>query len=299
MKVTSILASIFLLMTILGCVGDEGSGIAINSGSRATAGQDILLTVNGEGIIASELISAPEIRFALGELVLRKGMQQLVEREGIELDEDDFNQKIAQWKEQMVNSRVPWSESLDGDSLTEDEFVANVRLGMQMEQLIKKRANVTDEVLRKYWEQGEEEILDAYVRRFSLPEEDRSSVTFDDAKETIEMMIIADHSTELMSEIREEVVVQAQVALPCIPDEEIEQQLISLIKRLPLRARKSTVDDTESVVDLDLDYTTDDLAESRPGDADDSEQPDTTSSEPTDPESSVDPAPGDNLSSVG
>jgi hypothetical protein len=74
--------------------------------------------------------------------------------------------------------------------MTEEELIEEKKADVLFDQLVAVDIDTSDEVLREFWDENQEDTVSRYMDRYFLPESERESLTFEDCKEFVRERVL-------------------------------------------------------------------------------------------------------------
>ncbi len=214
-----------LCLVLASCVPPGSSGTGGAGGGGAVAMQ-----INGRPITTEQLLSSPFLRESLRNLIFFETMVATAQEAGVTIDEKEVDKTFEEQKAQYsMGDAAGWNDFLSQNMSTEDEFKNQIRSSMYFDGLIKKKVNVTEDDIKKSWDNEAAIIRDVYAQQNAIPDADKAALTFDQVKDTIKMRLESMKSMEAQEAVMQDIIGKAEVKLSGISDKTKSELLENLI----------------------------------------------------------------------
>jgi hypothetical protein len=230
-KLIVVLMSAALPLVLAGCVmSNSGQGQAAGTGSKVASGSSPIMIVDGEDVYSADLVAFPAIRNVLRAYIYRVSLAQEAKKRGVTVSEDKLNERIQNEKDSVTDNRhQTWQEYLDDMNYTEDEYVAEKRDEMLLDELIALDIDTSDEALREYYDANKEDTLKRYFKDFYMPESERDKVGFDDVKDYVRDLKVQKETFPVRTEKVRELINNASLKILCFDSKELNEHYEDLI----------------------------------------------------------------------
>lgn len=122
------------------------------------AKDNVVAVVNGEKISQDEFVEvvvAGGAAQALDQLITEKLIQQKAKQENITVSDEEYDEKMAQIKEQFPTEET-FAQTLAQEGLTEEEFREQMTETLLLEKMLAPDLEVTDEEVRQFFDENKE-----------------------------------------------------------------------------------------------------------------------------------------------
>jgi len=232
-----IMASRFLKMVItamlpliLGACVLSSSGQSAGTSSKVASGSKPIMIVDGENVYAADLLAFPAIRNPLRAYIYRVSLTQEARRLGVTVSEDKLNERIENEKKSVADNRQQtWQEYLDDMNYTDEEYIAEKRDELLLDELIALDIDISDEALRSYFDANKDDTLRRYFKDFYMPESERDKVTFEDVKDYVRDLKLQKETFPVRTEKIRELINSATLEMQCFDSRELNEHYEDLI----------------------------------------------------------------------
>ncbi len=220
------------LVWAAGCVVSSGTDTAATSGTLAASpakGAGAVMSINGEEVYAADLLSSPVIRGFLRQYIFYLAVEQEAVAQDVTVDPALLEERIEAVKQSVYDNGEEWDLYLAEQSITDDEFRENVRSSLLFDALVEARIDLSEEKLRQVFDEERTEIINEYMRNHHYPDSMRSSVTFEDCRETVKEKIKRRDGFPVMDELNKRLLRDASFEILCMESEEDAEKYEYLI----------------------------------------------------------------------
>jgi hypothetical protein len=131
----ALIMPVLLLVLLGGCV-PSANGKQATTGTAAASASRPVMIVNGEEILAADLIAFPSIRNPLRAYIYRVSLAQEVKRRGVAVAEDKMKERVEAEKQLASSREQTWEEYLADMNYTEEEFIAEAKDELLLDELV-------------------------------------------------------------------------------------------------------------------------------------------------------------------
>ena len=215
--------SALALVLAAGCVVSSGTNTAATSGTSAALpakGAGPVMSINGEEVYAADLVSSPMIRGFLRQYVFYLAVEQEAAAQGVTVDPALVDERIETVKQSVYDNGEEWDLYLAEQALTDDEFRDNVHSSLLFDALVEARIDLSDAKLREVFDEERTEVVNEYMRNHHYPDSMRSSVTFEDCRDTVKEKVKRRDGFPVMDELNKRLLRDATFEVLCMESEE-------------------------------------------------------------------------------
>lgn len=130
-------------------------------GFGSSADADAAVVVNGEIITQDEFvdsaISGGGAR-VLDQLITEKLIRQKAEQENVTVSDEEYEDTVTEFKEQMAEDDVTFEDFLEQQGLTEEIFRETMTVNLLLEKMMEPDIKVSDEEVRQYFDENKEQF---------------------------------------------------------------------------------------------------------------------------------------------
>jgi len=193
--------------------------------SSAGGGQDpAIFKVNGRDIKASELIKSPMIRQSIKQYLITDALTREAGKAGVYADEKAIDDQIQSIEQDAIKQGMTIDDYLiERQNITVDEVRQTIRVQQLFEKLVEAKAVVTDKERDDYWDQHADEVKYAYARDNHLTEAERTELTKDDVKDSLDEMIRTEKLNSTRSELFQQLIDGINLKILVISDKDEEK----------------------------------------------------------------------------
>jgi hypothetical protein len=203
------------LSLLAGCVAPEDGGSTgggKTAGARAGKGGGTI-TVCGEKFTLGDIVEHPMFRQSLRQFVTLQQLYAEASKKGITITDEQLNEELNKQKEQITSSGQSWDEFLKMQGMSEDEVKQMLKTQKMFEALIDTKLDLSDERLKKYWEENKDQILTQHIQANFLPESERQTLTYETCIDTIKESIRQKEGFQFQQELMDELTLNATLDL--------------------------------------------------------------------------------------
>jgi hypothetical protein len=226
MRITSIAISVLLLVVLAaGCVTSAPQGTA---GGSSSSNPEVM-KLNGRSVYADELIKTPFIRMAIRQYLTYDTLLGEISRRNLNVSEAEIDEMLRDRVDYMEEGGMLYEEFLQEQSLTDAEFRDSIKATLMFERLLDDVIVVTEEEMRKVWDEQQNQVLEDHIRDNSLPVSMRSTLTYEDCKETIRSGIHEEKKWDAQRDAANLLVNSTEMKITCIKDPKEAERYEDLI----------------------------------------------------------------------
>ncbi|MBN2083090.1 hypothetical protein JW859_12905 [bacterium] len=227
-NITWVIAAL-LVGLLLGCVTTASTQDGPNGQYAPKADSKPVMNMNGHPVYAADVITYQYMRGPLRQLIAYDRLHQIAAQDGVKVDETRFDEMMEMTREQQINSGKTWDQFLSEQSISEKEFINDMRSRLLWDALVESRIDITEEKMQKEWEDNADDIKNKHVQFNHLTESSLATLTYEDCKETIKEKIKAKEAFPVQVELEDEIINSATLDILCLDSAEDKQLFEYLI----------------------------------------------------------------------
>lgn len=211
------------LVWAAGCVVSSGTNTAATSSTSAAVpakGAAPVMSINGEEVYAADLLSSPLVRGFLRQYIFSRAVEQEAAAQGVTVDPALVDERIEAVKQSVYDNGEEWDLYLAEQAITDAEFRETMHNSLLFDALVETRIDLSDAKLREVFDEERTEVVNAYMRNHHYPDSMRSSVTFEDCRETVKEKIKRRDGFPIMDELNKRLLRDATIEVLCMESEE-------------------------------------------------------------------------------
>lgn len=179
--------------------------------------------VNGKPIFLKEVTSTQQFKSAVDNAVLQRLLEEAAAKENIVITDEEINNWIKDYREKNNNytDDLEWKKFiyLRLQLSSEEELRKLVRLQLIQEKLAEKLVDLSEERLKKEWEEKQAFYKTLYAQLNGLSVEEKQKLTYEDVKDFIKDSIKNQESQQKLAEYMRKLQEGAEIEYTYIPPE--------------------------------------------------------------------------------
>jgi hypothetical protein len=215
-------------------------------GASGGAGNAVLFKLNGRGITADEFFASGPARGALSQFLMLESMKSEAKKAGAVVDEKELQQQIDDFKKNVTMGGTSWEDFLKDGQMTEKEFIDQQRDMMLFDALKRKSVKVSEEDIKKVWEDDKQSLIDQYAAENKLPDSEKAKITFEQVKDLARKRVEDNKAQMYQGEVMGDIMLNAKIDFVSIKDpakkKRIEEQVLAPLKEQGEMSRKQSRD---------------------------------------------------------
>jgi hypothetical protein len=213
---TRMVVVLLALSLLVGCVVPEEGGSGGGTGKSSSAGKGKSggsIVVCGESFTLGDLLEHPMFRQSFKQFITLQQLYAEASKAGINVTDEELTKEVDKQKEQITSSGQSWEEFLKMQGMTEDEVKQMVKTQKLFEKLLDNKLNLTEENMRKYFDENKEQVLTAHIQSNFLPESERPNLKYEDCIDAIKEGIRSRDGYQYQQELMDELTLNATLDL--------------------------------------------------------------------------------------